>query len=659
MDGRRGLLVRVVAGLVGLVAAVFAVTVAGVVSVGASGGTVWVDDDWAVLALGDDPPGPATEFGVDGFATVTDALAVSPDRVEVAAGTYVEQVVVSGAVEVVGAGVGVSVIRAPAVMVAHGGVRAIVTVDGGDLTLSGVTVSGPAQNLSNPVEFGVTVTGGGALVASGVEVLDVRDNPISGNQTGRAFGVGTPGGGVGSAVLDGVVARRYQKNGVHTYPGTWVEVRNSTFVGEGPAGIANQNGIIVQGAGVVEGNTVTTHEDFVGTAPIGVGVLNPSGSVRVEGNTLVDNEYGVYVSTTGGFAGEVLVTGNEIDATELATGWGVLVVGAGDGVVVRAQPVTDADVGIYVAGAGARVVSNPISGLPFGFGLAVTPLEFAANRIVGNTVGVSGLAAVSGGPNWWGCNEGPGQPGCDTVSGSYTEPEWLVLGVDLPECEVEEGDVLPVEVRLDLTSGGGEYLTSTVPPTPVSTVGAAGGSISPASGVTAGGRLAAVFTAGTPGLGEVTAEADAAATSSADDACVGGITITAAPPTTTTTAPPQPPPPPPSTSTTTVPGSTSTTTVTPLPTLVPDPTTTTVPGSVPSTTEVTVPAEATTSTTAGDGGGVGGDDQSQGGEMLPVTGRPVGWWAAVAVTLIWAGGWAAVIARRLRGPAAEYPTREQ
>ena len=53
------------------------------------------------------------------------------------------------------------------------------------------------------------------------------------------------------------------------------------------------------------------------------------------------------------------------------------------------------------------------------------------NRIVGNTV--AGLNNVDGTVNaennWWGCNEGPGNAGCDSVTGTADFNPWLVLNV--------------------------------------------------------------------------------------------------------------------------------------------------------------------------------------------------------------------------------------
>jgi hypothetical protein len=56
------------------------------------------------------------------------------------------------------------------------------------------------------------------------------------------------------------------------------------------------------------------------------------------------------------------------------------------------------------------------------------------NRIAGNaTAGMTSDAAepVDATDNWWGCNEGPGQPGCDAITGTGTvdADPWLIFGL--------------------------------------------------------------------------------------------------------------------------------------------------------------------------------------------------------------------------------------
>ncbi len=57
--------------------------------------------------------------------------------------------------------------------------------------------------------------------------------------------------------------------------------------------------------------------------------------------------------------------------------------------------------------------------------------DLKVNRIVGNaTTGLNNVdGTVNAENNWWGCNEGPGMAGCDSVTGAADFTPWLVLNV--------------------------------------------------------------------------------------------------------------------------------------------------------------------------------------------------------------------------------------
>ena len=67
--------------------------------------------------------------------------------------------------------------------------------------------------------------------------------------------------------------------------------------------------------------------------------------------------------------------------------------------------------------AGVRIFTDAISG----------GVTFAGNTFTGNTVGLDnqGSVAVVANDNYWGCNEGPGNPGCDSVAGNVTLATWV------------------------------------------------------------------------------------------------------------------------------------------------------------------------------------------------------------------------------------------
>ncbi|MBL9148785.1 MAG: lamin tail domain-containing protein [Phycisphaerae bacterium] len=126
---------------------------------------VYVDDDFAALNNGDDPPGPGLAIGCDAFASLQagiDAVAVG-GTVHVAAGTYAENVTIPVSCSIEGPYVGVcgrdSLDRGaeativPAANAPIGGIVLYVTAD--DVTIDGLRIDG-----DNPAISGGEVVGG-------------------------------------------------------------------------------------------------------------------------------------------------------------------------------------------------------------------------------------------------------------------------------------------------------------------------------------------------------------------------------------------------------------------------------------------------------------------------------------------------------------------
>ena len=118
------------------------------------------------------------------------------------------------------------------------------------------------------------------------------------------------------------------------------------------------------------------------------------------------------------------------------------------------------------------------------------------NRIVGNTV--AGLNNVDGTVNaennWWGCNEGPGNAGCDSVTGTADFNPWLVLNVSASPNPIPAfgnstvtGDMTDNSDALDTTAFG------TIPLTPVAW-SATEGTMAPPTGTITAGLATSTFT---------------------------------------------------------------------------------------------------------------------------------------------------------------------
>ena len=148
-------------------------------------------------------------------------------------------------------------------------------------------------------------------------------------------------------------------------------------------------------------------------------------------------------------------------------------------------------------------------------------MTLSNSRMVGNSAAAgSGLAVVGGSEsegtfsdNWWGCNAGPGNAGCDSAfvaSGSGAmgigDP-WLVLGISASQTQV-----LPnayAALTADLThdsSGAGGF---SIPDGTSVAFGGALGTENPTSAATVSGQATSTFTAGvTSGAGSAKATVD-------------------------------------------------------------------------------------------------------------------------------------------------------
>jgi parallel beta-helix repeat protein len=425
-----------------------------------------VDDDGLATQLSCDDPVPTLYSTVQ--SAVTDAIA--GDTVIVCPGVYTEQVTIDKDLTVTGGGQTTTSIKAPGVMAAStcpgvASQKNIVDVCGAiAVEISDLTVTGPGPGSCNSINQGIYVVGGASLDFHDARVLDVADTPLSGCQNGGGIRAGSNAlGQVGSAnIHDATIAFSQKGNIVIDGPGSTGIVDGNTVTGVGATPAIAENGIqISRGAiGTVTDNIVSGHKcDNVNCVPTGSdeasGILlfaADPGTV-VSGNTVTDNDIGVYVDSDATIT-ENTITGNR-----------------GEGIVV-----------------GAPSFPSP--------GPGATP-TIDRNRIVGNGTGLdnTGGAAVTAETNWWGCNAGPGDAACDSVTGTTDTDPRLVLTLSIADNTLTPGQTTTLTADLVHdsdgadTSGGG-----TVPPTPVA-FSTTAGSVSPPSANTVNGAATSTLTA--------------------------------------------------------------------------------------------------------------------------------------------------------------------
>jgi len=197
---------------------------------------------------------------------------------------------------------------------------------GSNATITNLTIAGvlPGNGGCAEQEFGVLVIAGGTAALSGDQVRDIRDsNPAlygcqfgTGIQVGRRywptanFSTFLVENFVGHATVMSTTVSGYQKNGITIDgPGSTTDVRGNTVIGAGRGNslslIIAQNGIQVsRGASAqVRDNSVTgnsyTGPSFASSGGIlifgGCGDPLVTG-VQVMGNTLINNDVGIYLN---------------------------------------------------------------------------------------------------------------------------------------------------------------------------------------------------------------------------------------------------------------------------------------------------------------------------------------------------------------------------
>ncbi len=366
-------------------------------------------------------------------ATIDYALtqAAPNAKIEVAAGTYTQQVVVTKNTTIVGAAGGGTIIDPSTIPTSDTDtgrgipVYAIVDVQPhAHLIMKNVVVNGSGAQ-SQFTDCSGNFTGIyyhdaiGQLTQDTVQNIELAP-PLFGCQDGYGVYVASDSGSNSSVTIDEVTVTAYQKNGIACRDvGTSCGIENSTVTGIGPTSQIAQNGIEVYEANsaAVQGNTVS------GNTYTGGGASNQAtglllldiGSVSATGNTLTSNDIDAYVGSDGTNPTKqtgYFVTDNTMsNATDKVPGGGV---GYGDGIQVdsASAPVTvsdntvsaNAENGISLLGVSNATVSGNSATKDVGDGIYVGgPGSFntggsSNNTITNNTAkknGESGIVADS------------------------------------------------------------------------------------------------------------------------------------------------------------------------------------------------------------------------------------------------------------------------
>jgi len=247
------------------------------------------------------------------FASIQAALddpgTTDGHAIELADGTFSEQVVIDRNITLIGSGEGQTVVKSPADLDTLFTFRGddsypVVLVNGSDADVRNLTVDGDGQGDANREFFGVAYVNASGTV-SNVTVTGVRESPLSGNQHGVAVGLFNQDGTSRTATLRDATLVDYQKNGfVGHGDGLTARVVDTTVIGAGLTGKIGQNGIQISGSavGVVRNNTVSGH-NYTGTPPTQTADVllfghSTAETTVVANNTLSDSRVGVAVASS-------------------------------------------------------------------------------------------------------------------------------------------------------------------------------------------------------------------------------------------------------------------------------------------------------------------------------------------------------------------------
>jgi len=204
------------------------------------------------------------------------------------------------------------------------------------------------------------------------------------------------------------------RGAIRAQEGTSIAILDNTITEFDKVGILARNMDSVQ----IERNSVST--TFHGTAPNGIIVDFYHGTVgTIKDNVIEGADY------------------DQFDPGEYETEWsgsGILIIEAGDSLEISGNEIQNSDVGIDIESDSSAIIGNDIHDNIYGIVLwNANPLINFNNIHDSASYGVyrtasgdlSGTANAE--DNWWGCAAGPGNPGCDDVSGNVDFTPWATV----------------------------------------------------------------------------------------------------------------------------------------------------------------------------------------------------------------------------------------
>jgi len=306
------------------------VTWGGVAAVQGTPTEVWVDDDWAGKYEGEIVDGHV--FGYDAFATIQDGVdAVAGSTVNVAAGTYDEQVVINKSLTLQGAGDTTIVKPSSAAILTQ--VFSGLSAGGGTKQIAGIIVAnvsdGSAVTVKNLKvdESSVTTMPTGADYLAGIfyretggtmDTVSVVGGGALDSTSDRGYGMYLSAAtNTVSVEVKGSTITNFDKEGINAKGNTLtVNIHHNTITGRGPLPVGDevQNGVDIGWAAVatVNYNTISNLE-YVPETWWAAGILfNNSGGSTANNNIITDCQFGIIAQDSSVAAQANTVTGGTV-----------------------------------------------------------------------------------------------------------------------------------------------------------------------------------------------------------------------------------------------------------------------------------------------------------------------------------------------------------
>jgi hypothetical protein len=270
------------------------------------------------------------------YCTIQAAIdaAAAGDTINVVAGTYVEQPLITKNLTLAGAG-SATIIKAPATLAVRFTTSApqysVLAVVGANATVRDLVIDGDGRGNSANKFSGIGYfNAGGAIIST--EIKGVRDTPFSGSQHGVALYAYLMDGSTRNLVVRNNYIHDFQKNAMAINSGDssvlTVQIVGNRVEGVGATTTTAQNGIQVYRAsgtldGYIDSNFVTgiAYDNTLATTKwVATSILNWDADVDVSNNIVTNGHVGVY-----NYDAQGAIANNRIDIVKVGVyAWGII-----------------------------------------------------------------------------------------------------------------------------------------------------------------------------------------------------------------------------------------------------------------------------------------------------------------------------------------------